>query len=690
MTVRAAAPPLPTLTSVEEVRNLSPAEAACGYPVRFRATVLLNDHVETGGALNEVFVHDGHLGIYVGSHGPALNLQAGDVVELEGHSDVGGFAPYITDPHFRKIGTAPLPPPRPTAIPEALDGYEDSQWAEFTGVVRSVYLTDNRLHFQIAAGRERIVVEFASQGREAQVNTTFVDALVKVRGVVCPVFNSRKQLLGASVYSPDPSFVQTITAPPADPFEVPVVSYEDLLQYSPGRKNEHRVKVRGTVSFCLPGKDVFLANGSQGLLLKSIQQTPLKPGDEVEALGFPTAGVYKAILEDGCFRRIGTSAAPLQVHAIDAATALTGEYDATLVRMGGYLMQQFKTSTEEVLLLKDGTHLFTARLPQGGHSSLDRREGSLLDVTGICVATGTLHAESTEWRPEAFQLLVASPRDVVIRVMPSLWTRQRLFMATGIVSLVLALSLFWANTLRRQVKSQTALIQEQWRREATLEERNRIARELHDTLAQSFAGSAFALEGVASRLKLENHPICLHVDMALQAVRSGLTEARRSLMNLRAAPLETRDLNAAIREAAQTLVEGTKVRLHLRLLPLRKPLATEVETAFYRIAVEAMTNAIRHGTPRNLTVEVSTSSQAVALRISDDGTGFDPANVPLDQHYGLIGIRERAEQIHGDLRIVSTPGKGSDVLLNLSLSAEQSPPPRRKKITQMLMATLKD
>ena len=338
-----------------------------------------------------------------------------------------------------------------------------------------------------------------------------------------------------------------------------------------------------------------------------------------------------------------------------------------LVRMTGSLMQQFKTGTEDVLLLEDDAHLFSVHLPLDSVDGLHLREGSLLDVVGICVSTGSLHTDNTEWRPEAFQLLAASPHNIIVRTTPSLWTRQRLFVAVAGVSSILALCLLWANTLRQRVKSQTTVIKQQWRREATLEERNRIARELHDTLAQSFAGSAFALESVASQLRREEHPIYPHVEMALRTVRSGLTEARHSLMNLRAAPLESHDLITAIRDSARGLAEDAGVRLHLRLSPPGL-LTEEVETAFYRIAVEAMANAVRHGAPRNLTVELGVSQQVVNLCVDDDGVGFDTAGMPPEKHYGLVGLKERADQIHANLRIVSSPGGGTQVSLGLSIA----------------------
>ena len=658
-------PVLPTLQSVAQVRNLSLAEAARGYPLKFQATVLLNDHVEAGGTLNVVFVHDGSAGIYAGSRGPPLDLRPGEVIALEGKTAAGGFAPCLVDLRFQRAGLGQYPAAPQLTMAKALDGSEDSQWIELAGVVRSVRVVDERLHLQLAAGRDRLEVEFAGAYRQVPNSAPAVDAAVKVRGVVCPVFNNRRQLLGASLYSPGLACVKRVGSPTNDPFSAPAVSFDSLLQYTPNRPGEHRVKVQGSVSFYLPGKALFLENEGQGVLVKSEQRTALKVGDEVVAVGFPVAGVYKAVLEDSSFHRIGFDPAPPEVRSINVEEALSGNEDCLPVKMAGRLVQQSRTPTEHTLVLESRGHLFTAHLPVeqgGGHRW---REDSQLEVQGICVAKGTLQDTNDEWRPEAFQLLVASAGNVIIHSEPSWWTRQRLFTAIGLILLVLIIVLLWVNALHRQVRSQTAMIQLQSRREATLEERNRIARELHDTLAQSFAGSAFTLEGVAARLRKEQHALCPQVDLVLNTVRSGLTEARRSLMNLRAASLETRDLPTALRDAAHELVKATNVRLHLKLPSPDCGLPPATENEIYRIGVEAMVNAVRHARPCNLTVEVGGTQSGFALRIADDGAGFRTDGLPADYHYGLTGMRERARQIQADLEITSTPGEGTMVQLTI-------------------------
>lgn len=660
---------LPTLRSVAQVRSLSLAEAARGYPLKFQATVLLNDHVEAGGALNVVFVHDGSAGIYAGSRGPALDLRPGEVIALEGKTAVGGFAPCLVDLRFQRVrlGQYPAAPPLPMA--KALDGSEDSQWVELAGVVRSIWVADERLHLQLAAGRDRLEVEFAGSCRQVPDSAPVVDTAVKVRGVVCPVFNHRRQLLGASLYSPCLACVEEDVSTTSDPFSAPAVSFDSLLQYTPNRPGEHRVKVQGIVSFYLPGQALFLESEGQGVLVKSEQRAALKVGDEVMAVGFPVAGIHKAVLEDGSFRRLRFNPKSPGVRPISVEEALSGDKDCLPVRMAGRLVQQSWTPTEQVLVLESAGRLFTAHLPLEPGDGRRWREDSQLEVQGICVARGTLQDAADAWRPAAFQLLVASAKDVTIHSEPSWWTRQRLFTTIGLILLVLVVVLLWVNALHRQVRSQTATIQLQSRREATLEERHRIARELHDTLAQSFVGSAFTLEGVAARLRKEQHALCPQIDLVLHTVKSGLKEARRSLMNLRAVSLEARDLPTALRDAAHELVKATNIRLYLRLSSPDSRLSPTAENEIYRIGVEAMVNAVRHAAPRNLAVEIGGTKSVFTLRIADDGAGFRPDAPSADCHYGLVGMRERARQIQADLKITSTPDEGTTVQLALPVQA---------------------
>ncbi len=190
---------------------------------------------------------------------------------------------------------------------------------------------------------------------------------------------------------------------------------------------------------------------------------------------------------------------------------------------------------------------------------------------------------------------------------------------------------------------------------AAVEERNRIAREMHDTLAQSLAAIAMQLE-TADALTPDNAP----VQRALALTRSTLAEARQSVLDLRAAPLDGRDLGGALRALAEQLGLALSVPGDVHALP------RAVELALYRIAREALTNVARHSRSTSATVHIRRDSGAVQMRISDSGIGFERAAIPAG-HFGLRGMTENARLAGGTLTVESAPGQGTTVTAHIPL-----------------------
>ena len=159
---------LPVLTEAGAIRALSAEEAGRHYPVRLRAIVTYADP-----AWSMLFVQDGSGGVYVDSHQVA-DLRAGDLIELEGSTDAGNFAPQIVRPTIRVVGRAPLPRGKRADVERLLTGMEDSQWVETTGVVRAVSRNDdNQVLLHLAAGRSRFsVVYLRSKGRHPRISST--------------------------------------------------------------------------------------------------------------------------------------------------------------------------------------------------------------------------------------------------------------------------------------------------------------------------------------------------------------------------------------------------------------------------------------------------------------------------------------------------------------------------------------
>ncbi len=199
-----------------------------------------------------------------------------------------------------------------------------------------------------------------------------------------------------------------------------------------------------------------------------------------------------------------------------------------------------------------------------------------------------------------------------------------------------------------------------------LEERNRLAREIHDTLVQGLTGIIMQLE-TAEALLEDNQARrgreALHQALAL--TRSNLDEARRSVLDLRAAPLEGRSLAKAL--AALINEWKTKSKLKIKFESTgERPLPARLEVGLYRIAQEALTNVARHAQARRVDVRLITTPAFVQLAIDDDGRGFDPAHIPAD-HHGLIGMQERARLLGGTLELHSQPARGTRVQVTVPL-----------------------
>jgi two-component system, NarL family, sensor kinase len=193
-----------------------------------------------------------------------------------------------------------------------------------------------------------------------------------------------------------------------------------------------------------------------------------------------------------------------------------------------------------------------------------------------------------------------------------------------------------------------------------VEERNRLAREIHDTLAQGLTATALQLESADALLDAGSERAHEPLRRALSLTRSNLEEARRSVLDLRASPLEGRPLSEAINALVERWEAETGIAVRYRAVNGSRPLPPSVEAALYRICQEALTNVARHAGAERATVRLVATPDRVRLVVEDDGRGFDASEVPEDRH-GIVGMRERAEVLGGTLEVRSGPGEGTRI-----------------------------
>lgn len=197
---------------------------------------------------------------------------------------------------------------------------------------------------------------------------------------------------------------------------------------------------------------------------------------------------------------------------------------------------------------------------------------------------------------------------------------------------------------------------------ATEAERARLAREIHDTLAQGFAGIVTQLQ--AAEHAPDEVGRARHTDAALSLARDGLAEARRSVQALRPGALDTAGLPEAITETAQRWSQRTGIPVEVHVDGSARTLPVDAQVALLRIAQEALANVERHADARTVALTLHHDQRGVRLDVSDDGRGFDPA-APVDEAadggYGLIAMRERITALAGRLDIESSPGHGTRI-----------------------------
>ena len=209
-----------------------------------------------------------------------------------------------------------------------------------------------------------------------------------------------------------------------------------------------------------------------------------------------------------------------------------------------------------------------------------------------------------------------------------------------------------------------------------LAERSRIARALHDTLAQGFAGIAFQLEAVADKLNEAPAQAQQHLNLALSMVRHSLVEARRSVMNLRSAALESCDLASALAETARQMLADRSVDVSVQTSGPPRMLAPKVEDHLLRVGQEAVTNSLKHSRATRIRIVLDYQPAFVRLSVQDNGKGFEPHGLMAANggHFGLIGMHERAKQIGGKIEIRSRPGAGTEVVLEIATHQTAQPP----------------
>jgi signal transduction histidine kinase len=422
------------------------------------------------------------------------------------------------------------------------------------------------------------------------------------------------------------------------------------MQYRSGIDCFHRVRVSGIVTYYKLGESIVIEDGGRALFVLTAQSTDFQLGDRIEALGFPALQDSGPIMQDAVLRLVGHGQ-QLQPASVKIAGLTSGALSNNLVSVEGRLIRRVHEPFREVLLLQDESNLLLAELDDPDHANeLEQlREGSWIGIAGVTILQVTGNWNPGRLRADAFhyKVVLRSANDVRVLRPPSWWTTLHVMYIVAL--LLVLLVVFFAIIVYGRIES--------WRLQAVIDERERIANDIHDTLAQSFAGIGFQLQAIRKAISGDNPGLQQQVDLARALVRHSHKEARRSIEPLSGELPEEIDLLSSLETSARKMLEGGSVEVAAVSTGTPRPLPPEIAAALFRIGQEAIANAVRHGDPSHLNISISFDTASVRLDVRDDGCGFVKSGSLLG--FGLRGMRKRSATISANLEIISQPGKGT-------------------------------
>jgi PAS domain S-box-containing protein len=454
-------PPPAAITDIAQLNALSPAQAGRRFPIHVEAVVTYAD--QPWGLL---FIRDSTGSAFVDIHGKNFALSQGMRVRVDGVTAPGDVYAAIGEPTVTMKGFGPMPKPRCAGLAELDGGTADSQWVETTGVVRPAYKYESyRIAFRLRDGPASALVVIPT--RDDDFAERLIDARIRLRGVCGSLLEGGKRI-GAQIFVSRPEdVIVEDAASSANPLSIAATPLASVSGIDPTQRFQHCIRVTGSIAYRSSG---LLFVGDSGLFVPVIPRhgTTIKPGEAVDAIGFPSSTEFGPGLADAlvCPRGAGGSprgSEPLRIHA----AALKGDSVRRLVQLRGKLIEESRYGDWRVLALNDNGSRFTALLPRSNASQelLNLQSGSLLEIAGVA----TFRTGAPGYPPS---LVVVVTRATVLPAGSGLIWRYVLGAAV-VLGTVSGGALAWILMLRRTVRRQVDTIRERLEREGQLQQQYR-------------------------------------------------------------------------------------------------------------------------------------------------------------------------------------------------------------------------
>jgi len=438
----------------------------------------------------------------------------------------------------------------------------------------------------------------------------------------------------------------SLEAAAQSPSQPKLQSIESAIQAASSSTRPVPVVVRGIVILNL--HEVVIEDRTGATLVQPVQAEPIALGDEVEVTGQMRASPQPQV-EQGHLRRLWGGSMPLPL-SITPDQAAGGENDLFLVQTDAKLMDFTPAGLTGVRLNLSGGHQnFSAVMPNdspgGEMMSKLMQPGATLRLTGILF----VHRDPNGNPGDAFTLELRTPDDIELAQGPSWWTRPHLFFLAGVAII------FVLICVNGYYRIQHA------RYRAVAEERANIARDIHDTLAQGFAGITLQLEAAEQTIDRDPRLTKALLTEALQLVRHSRDESHLSIEILRSLSRSDR-LDVLLSHCILQMQAASGAEIEQQISGLPAALSYNLANNLFRIGQEAIANAVRHANASKVLVRICYRSHELLLEVEDNGKGFAPGAIPgPDQgHFGLTGMRERCVAINSKFELEST-SKGTSI-----------------------------
>ena len=416
-------------------------------------------------------------------------------------------------------------------------------------------------------------------------------------------------------------------------------SIESAIQGVEFSDTPTQVVVRGIVT--ASAHQIVIEDRTGAIEVKPVQTEPISLGDEVEVTGLMALRPEPQI-QQAQMRRLWGGSMPLPL-SVTPDQAADGENELFLVQTVAEVVDFSPAGLTGVRLnLRGGHQNFSAVLPSDTSdeelSAKSLQPGAILRLTGILIVNYGINTD----RGDAFSLLLRTPEDIELVEPPSWWTRAHVLMLAGVAVLLISMGVTTYYHFRHS------------RYRAVAEERASIARDLHDTLAQGYAGITLQLEAAQQMIERDPNRAAALLNEALQLVRHSRDESHISIDILRSLSRNDR-LDVLVSRCVQQLRAGSDITIEQQVTGVATVLSYTMVNNLFRIVQEALSNAVRHAKAARIVVRVCYDKDSVLIEIEDDGSGFDPRCVPGPErgHFGIVGMRERCAAINASFQLES-------------------------------------